>query len=319
MRLPLTRGLAIAAAALLSGCAARGGVVAPAARPSSTAAVASEAPAPTSELSDYMAKIRHLSASAPPSRTTTALETLESRDTGLAEDLRHLSAAPTAAAHRAVAERYRQRGVLDAAHRHYNAALKLDGRDALAYEGLARVWRDWGLSNLALGDAYRAVYFAPTSAAVHNTLGTVLQALGQHENARTAYERASGLDPQAAYALNNLCYLSFVDGRVQGAIDACHKALSLEPALTAARNNLALAYAAIGRIDLARTELLDANDVSRGLYNIGIVHLAAGDQSAAVAAFDAASRANPLLAIARERASHVRYQLQAGHTRPAER
>ena len=319
MRLPLIRGLAIAATALLTGCAVRGGVVAPAPRPSSTADVAPDAQAPVSELSDYMAKIRHLSASAPPTRTTTPLETLESRDPDLAEDLRRLSAAPTAAAHRAVAERYRQRGVLDAAYRHYNAALKLDGHDALAYEGLARVWRDWGFPSLALGDASRAVYFAPKSAAVANTLGTVMQALGKHQDARTAYERASRLDPRAAYALNNLCYLSFVDGRAQGAIDACQKALALEPTLTAARNNLALAYAASGRIDLARMEFLDANDASRGLYNIGIVHLAAGDQPAAVAAFDGASRANPLLAIARERASQVRYQLHAGHAGSAER
>ena len=63
----------------------------------------------------------------------------------------------------------------------------------------------------------------------------------------------------------------------------------------------------------------DANDTGRGLYNIGIVHLAAGDQPAAVAAFDGASRANPLLAIARERANQVRYQLHAGHAGPAER
>ena len=52
----------------------------------------------------------------------------------------------------------------------------------------------------------------------------------------------------------------------------------------------------------------------RGLYNIGIAHLASKDYPAAVAAFDAASRANPLLAIARERASQVRFQLLAART-----
>jgi hypothetical protein len=64
-------------------------------------------------------------------------------------------------------------------------------------------------------------------------------------------------------------------------------------------------------MDLAKAEFIDANDAGRGLYNIGIAHLASRDYPAAVAAFDAASRANPLLAIARERASHVRSQLQA--------
>jgi tetratricopeptide (TPR) repeat protein len=204
--------------------------------------------------------------------------------------------------------------VRDAAYRHYNAAVKLDARDAAAYDGLARVWRDWGLPQLALSDAYRAVYFAPASAAFHNTLGTVMQSLGRHDDARAAYDRATLLDAQAAYAFNNLCYLSFVEGQTGGAIAACRRALSLDPALTAARNNLALAYAASGLMDLAEAEFIDANDAGRGLYNIGITHLASRNYPAAVAAFDAASRANPLLAIARERASQVRTQLHATRT-----
>ena len=52
-----------------------------------------------------------------------------------------------------------------------------------------------------MGDAHRAVYYAPQSAAAHNTLGTIMQALGQDEAARSAYELASALDPKAAYAV----------------------------------------------------------------------------------------------------------------------
>ena len=100
----------------------------------------------------------------------------------------------------------------------------------------------------------------------------------------------------------------------EGAIVACRRALALDPTLTTARNNLALAYAASGLMDLAQAEFIDANDAGRGLYNIGIAHLASRDYPAAVAAFDAASRANPLLAIARERASQVRTQLHAAPT-----
>ena len=81
--------------------------------------------------------------------------------------------------YRSLAERYRERGVLDAAYRNFNRAIALNPRDAAAYEGLARVWRDWGLPALALGDAYRATYYAPQSASARNTYGTVMQALGQ--------------------------------------------------------------------------------------------------------------------------------------------
>jgi tetratricopeptide (TPR) repeat protein len=314
MRVSLTQGLAIAAAALLCGCAARGNTVGRPPLPPSTGEVSPQPEASATALSDYMAQVRHLSASAQPVPKSSVLETLESRDKDLAADLLRLSKAPTAAAHRAVAERYRARGVLDAAYRHYNAAVKLDARDAAGYDGLARVWRDWGLPQLALGDAHRAVYFAPASAAFHNTLGTVMQALGRQKDARAAYELASMLDGQAAYAFNNLCYLSFLEGHSEGAIVACRRALALDPTLKAARNNLALAYAASGLMDLAQAEFIDANDAGRGLYNIGIAQLASRDYPAAVAAFDAASRANPLLAIARERASQVRTQLHATPT-----
>ncbi len=61
----------------------------------------------------------------------------------------------------------------------------------------------------------------------------------------------------AAYAVNNLCYLAFRRGPHRlGHRDVHAKALELDPTMTAARNNLALALAASGRIDLARTQFV---------------------------------------------------------------
>ena len=130
-----------------------------------------------------------------------------------------------------------------------------------------------------------------------------MQALGRHDHARAAYEAASRLEPQAAYAVNNLCYLAFVEGRLDTAIETCRKALELDPTMTAARNNLALAFAAAGRIDLARAEFVDAGDRASALYNSGIVYLAAGDYRNALDAFDEASKARPTFHLARERAA----------------
>ena len=50
-----------------------------------------------------------------------------------------------------------------------------------------------------------------------------MQALGRYDDARTAYELASRLDPEAAYAVNNLCYLAFLDGRIDAAIETCRR------------------------------------------------------------------------------------------------
>ena len=311
----LSRGAPIAlVVALAAGCAARGttSASAPATPKAPPAAVVSdtESVSETQALSEAIRKIRHLSATARPKSAEESVTSLESRDPAFAADLAALKAAPTPERYRRVAEYYRERGVLDAAFRHFNRAIALNPRDGYAYEGLARVWRDWRLPELALGDAHRAVYFGPGRASARNTLGTVMQALGRHEQARDAYHWASLLDPQAAYAVNNLCYLSFVSGEIADAIANCSQALRIDPQLRAARNNLALAYAAAGRLDLARTHFLDAGDRASGLYNIGIAHMAAGDPRGALTAFDEASKARPTFAAARQRAQQIRAQLR---------
>jgi tetratricopeptide (TPR) repeat protein len=292
-------GLAIAAA--VSGCAAH---TRPVLRADSPAGAADGG----GSLQEYMAKVRHLSASARPAQSTTAV-VLESRDTELAAALAVARTSPTPESYRRAGELYRERGVLDAAYRYFNRAIKLDPHDPAALEGLARVWRDWGLPELALGDAHRAVYYAPRSAAARNTLGTIMQALGHNEEARAAYELASSLDPKAAYAFNNLCYLALLGGRFDAAIQKCRTALKADPSLAAAKNNLGLALAVSGRMDLARAQFVDADDGATGLYNSGIAYLAAGDLGGALSAFDAASRRRPTFNLARERARQIREQL----------
>ena len=305
---PLYRWTSIGLAVLLlSGCATRRASTSQPEFPQPKAS-ASDGVA-TESLSDYMRKVRHLSANARPLDKNEAAETLETRDPALAAELLEVSNHPSGDSYRSLAESYRERGVLDAAYRNLNRALVLNPRDGAAYEGLARVWRDWGLPALALGDAHRAVYYAPRLASARNTLGTVLQALGNYDRARAAYEVAIRLEPQAAYAVNNLCYLAFVEGRIDAAIQTCKKALEIDPSMPAARNNLALAYAASGRIDLARSEFVAASDRASGLYNTGIVYLAAGDYAAALNAFDEASKARPTFHLARERARQIRAQM----------
>ncbi len=103
-----------------------------------------------------------------------------------------------------VAQAYLRAGILDKAHEHFTAASRLRPRDAAAWDGLARVWRDSGLPGVALGDAYRAVHAAPGSPAVQNTLGTILQLLGRGSDARERFARALELDSGAEYARGNL-------------------------------------------------------------------------------------------------------------------
>ncbi len=232
--------------------------------------------------------------------------TVESGDPLLSAALRDLAIAPTASQHRRVAERYRELKILDAAFDYFARARTLDPADAEAYEGLARVWRDAGFPARGLADAYRSVYYAPSSATAYNTLGTVLGSLSRWEEARRAYERALTIDPSAAYVLNNLCYIAFLEGEIATAVDRCQAALDLDPGLAAARNNLALAYAASQREDLALREFNVAGDAAAASYNLGIVSLAVGRYTVATEAFDAASRERPSWGAARVRAGRTR-------------
>jgi tetratricopeptide (TPR) repeat protein len=140
--------------------------------------------------------------------------TVEASDPGLARALTAVALLPSPATHRAVAREYRRLKVDDAAFDHLKAATRLDPADALAYDQLARIWRDWGFPNLGLADASRAVYYAPQSAAAHNTKGTLLAAVGQQDAARREFETALSLDPDASFAVENLCRLDRLAGRV---------------------------------------------------------------------------------------------------------
>lgn len=240
-------------------------------------------------------------------RTAPALET---QDPALAAGLRAVARLPTPAHHGAVAAEYRRLGVLDAAFDHLTEAIRLDPRDAAAFDARARIWRDWGFPQLGMGDAVRAVHHAPESAAAHNTWGTLLAAMGLRGDARRQFDTALTLDPRASYALVNLCYLDFVAGEVSRAIDECQRAVALDPA-TATRNNLGLSHAAAGQFDLAEEAFIDASGEIIGSYNVGILYLSAGQFTRAVEVFERVSRMRPFWNPARARATQARVLAKA--------
>ena len=267
-------------------------------------AVAMEAPAVhAAPMQDFMRRVRTLQAKAAPK--SSLLPTIEGRDPALAKALLILAMQESPEHHRLVADAYRNAGVLDYAYRHYQRAALLGACDGAAFDGMARLWRDWGMPDLALGDAYRAVHCNPGSAESYNTLGTILQALGQTANARRAYGRSVELDSKASFALNNLCYLDMKAGKGQSAERLCEAALAIEPTFAAARNNLALSKAIRG--DVAGAErVLQAAGSADSEYNLGLVRLALGRYRDAAKAFTTAAAEQPSLAIAWRRAVQAR-------------
>jgi tetratricopeptide (TPR) repeat protein len=227
--------------------------------------------------------------------------TIEASDGRLSAALLTLAVFPSAASHREVALEYRRLRVMDKAHDHFSRAVALDKTDAVSYEGLARISRDWGTPQLALADAHRAVYYAPHSPSAANTLGTVLHRLHQVDRAMDWYARAITLDPEASYALNNLCYAQVISGRVM-ARETCRRAVAAEPDAKIAQNNLALAHTAAGDLETARTWFRRAGEPAVASYNYGIAMMATRAYEAASFAFHEALEADPQYALAAKRA-----------------
>jgi tetratricopeptide (TPR) repeat protein len=255
-------------------------------------------------LESYIRRVRALSAEAKP-RPIPTVPTVESWDPRLSGALLALAISPTPDRHRRVAFEYRRLNILDRAYAHIDEAIRLDPRDAAAFDARARIWRDWGFAHQGLADANRAVRLAPESAAAANTLGTLWQALGHGREARRWYERALMLDPAAAFAMNNLCYTS-ITARQGSAVDTCQRAVAMAPDSRDARNNLALAYAAVGNFARARQELEISADAAAVQYNVGILYMADQEYAKAISAFDAAARLKPRFERAEARARQAR-------------
>jgi tetratricopeptide (TPR) repeat protein len=290
------------AAVVVGGCATRRQVAAPApdgaaggVAPAAQAGRAAPVPSPPAGVA--------------PARPSS--ETLERSDPRLAAAVLRVLAAPSAAAHRGLAREYRRLGVLDKAHDAFGRAIALEPGDAVSHEGAARIWRDWGTPQLGLGAAYRAVHFAPRSASAANTLGTVLQALGNLPEADGWYVRALSLAPDAWYALNNICYVQ-VMRRQASAMGFCQRAVAAAgPDVATAKNNLALAHAAGGDMAGARQWFRRAGDPATAHYNYGIALMATRDYRPAAAAFADALNADPTSTLAAARARQARAAAQS--------
>jgi Flp pilus assembly protein TadD len=161
------------------------------------------------------------------SRSSGTIGSFESVDAGLRDALTRLTIAPTVQHHLQVARAYRAAGILDKAHDYLTRSLTINGANAVVYDERARLWRDWGNLEYGLSDAYRAVYLKPQSAAIQNTLGTILFRVGERSEAEFRFQLALTIDAGAWYALANLCHLNLARGRTREAIIQCRQATAV--------------------------------------------------------------------------------------------
>ncbi len=258
------------------------------------------------ELDRYIAAVRSRAEDVKPPAHPDRAVTLESTDREIKAAQLNLSVFPTGAAHRRLAEAYARRRVLDAAYDQFSAALAIDPRDAAAFDGRARVWREWGFPNLGLNDIHRAIYYAPASAVPLNTLGTLLLSLGQTADARRVFGQAILKDPAATYATNNLCFATVVSGDGPAAVAACERAADAQPGPGVTRTNLALAHVVAGDLPTALRLMSRQGRSTLATYDLGEALLGLGRYPEAAAAFDEAAQGYPGFTAAIQRARTAR-------------
>jgi Flp pilus assembly protein TadD len=227
--------------------------------------------------------------------------TVEASDPELAWSLALVTVAPTPENHRRVADEYLRLHVVDAAYTHYTAAVKLAPADGLAHAGLATVWRAWGFDDRSLGEAYRAVYFAPRAAAPHNALGVALASLGHLDEARSQFNLARRLDATASYPVANLCGLELDQNHIPEALALCGEAVGFADVAPATHALFGVTLARAGEFTRAHEEFLRAGTRAEAAYDLGMAYLRAGREEDAARAFRSIIVANPAATRAIER------------------
>jgi tetratricopeptide (TPR) repeat protein len=147
------------------------------------------------------------------------------------------------------AVRSHQAGRLSEAARLYDHILKTDPKhsDALHLRGL--VASQQGHHDRALALVRKAIAIAPGNAAYRNTLGNVLLALDNAEDAEASFRIAVELDPGLAEAHNNLGNALLRLDRPDESLGCYRRALELRPGYAEAHCNLGSALRKLGRLD----------------------------------------------------------------------
>lgn len=252
-------------------------------------------------------------------------------DVAVALISRAIALAPTAVMHCKLAAVHQQRGNLELAVSSYQAALRLDPKNANGHLQLAELLKQMGRWEAAGGHARQALALQPDSAQALGVLGNVLRAQGDPSAAIACYDQALELQPDCTPAHLNRGNALVALGRYEEALASYHsalkyasnsaqayngigvvmhalgdyaratqyftKALALNPDFAEAHNNLGNAWTELGQLNLAQKHCQKAIEIApdfAGAYlNLGDVLQAAGRLDEAVPNYQRAISLKP--------------------------
>jgi serine/threonine protein kinase/Tfp pilus assembly protein PilF len=165
--------------------------------------------------------------------------------------------------------RYDQKGNLDLAISELKSAIERDPRFALGFAELGEAYRlkyqqdhDQKWVNEALANCKSALALDSGLSGVYVTLGRIHNDSGDHDLAMTEFQKALGLDPRNAEAVQGVAYAYESAGRISDAESAYKKAVALRPDSWDAYNTLGLFYYRQHRFSEAIAQLNRAIDLT---------------------------------------------------------
>ena len=167
-------------------------------------------------------------------------------------------------------------GDLDKAESYYRKAAESAGEFADSYMGLATVAVQRGDLGLALLLYLKAVDKDGGDKALTG-VGLVYMEQGKHEDAMDYFERALGVNPENAVALNCLVRVAYSQECVSRIVPVLEASLAANPSSEAYRITLAGCLMSLGRANEARPLLqsvLDVNPASQDAQEL-YAHIAA--------------------------------------------
>jgi tetratricopeptide (TPR) repeat protein len=200
--------------------------------------------------------------------------------------------------HFALALIYHRYRIFDKAYAEYQRAILLDPKNPSYFEGMGRLWRDWGAPRFGINDLQKALQLRADFLEAWNSLGTIYDELGDFSQAQQCYMRAMELNPYVGFIHNNLCFSYLLVGESAKAIFHGEKAIELDPSLRIAHNNLGLAYGMANNFDRAIQEFRLASDEAGAHNNLGMVFLKKHKNLEAMEQFRLAAKLRPFYKVA---------------------
>ncbi len=176
-------------------------------------------------------------------------------------------------------------------------AIEASPSSATAHVNLALGLAKTGDLEGAADMARKALELAPDSALAHSTLGEAAMAEGNTEEAEAAFRKAIELDDSTAESHAGLADILFAKEDYEGAVQEATKALDLNDKLTRAYGIRGKANNALGKADMAYSDLamaitVNANDPDANLAFAQVYH-AQGNAAMAMTYYEKAIALNP--------------------------